>query len=384
MNGARVESLGLIPVSVAYRIPEVSSVVYRRGVTSVVVKIRDTDGRVGWGEACVGASSEAVRAALETMRPFVVGQLVSDYEAIRHEVFHRGLWAYQAMTGSYAWCGLEMALLDLHGQAERKPMWSLWGELQRTEVDYFYYFSRGNPDLVDEQLEEVRNGGYRVVYLKVGLDSAVETSLLRELRDKLGPEIDLRVDANGAWSVGEALEHLGRWSAEFGIGLCEQPVPEFPPDLMQGLRRKLDIALAANEGMGPANLAEFFIREEVADVYTFSPYWVSGSTEFLRLSEMASSKGATICRHTHGELGIAATAFHHLALVTPGLGVGNQQTASELSFDVLETPTPTRTSSLWGTIESPGLGVSIDEDAVEKAAAIYAQVGQFLPYSPKG
>ena len=384
MTGARVESVDFISVGVPYRIPEVSSVVYRRGVTSVVVKIRDTDGRVGWGEACVGASSQATRAALETMRPFVVGQLVSEYDTIRHEVFHRGLWAYQAMTGSYAWCGLEMALLDLHGQAEQKPLWSLLGELQRTEVDYFYYFSRGNPDLVDEQLEEVRNGGYRVVYLKVGLDSAVETSLLRELRDKLGPEIDLRVDANGAWSVEEALEHLARWSAEFGIGLCEQPVPEFPPDLMQGLRRKLDIALAANEGMGPANLAEFFIREEVADVYTFSPYWVSGSKEFLRLSALASSKGATICRHTHGELGIAATAFHHLALVTPGLGTGNQQTASELSFDVLETPTPTRTSSIWGTIDSPGLGVRIDEDAVEKAAAIYSQAGQFLPYSPEG
>lgn len=89
MNDARVESLELIPVSVPYRIPEVSSVVYRRGVTSIVVKIWDTDGRVGWGEACVGASSEAVRAALETMKPFVVGQLVSDYEFIRHEVFHR-------------------------------------------------------------------------------------------------------------------------------------------------------------------------------------------------------------------------------------------------------------------------------------------------------
>lgn len=38
----------------------------------------------------------------------------------------------------------------------------------------------------------------------------------------------------------------------------------------------------------------------------------------------------------------------------------------------------------WGAIESPGLGVSIDEDAVERAAAIYAQVGQFLPYSPEG
>lgn len=384
MNGARVESLELIPVSVPYRIPEVSSVVYRRGVTSVVVKIRDTDGRVGWGEACVGASSEAVHAALETMRTFVVGQLVSEYKAIRHEIFHRGLWAYQAMTGSYAWCGLEMALLDLHGQAEQKPMWSLLSDLQRTEVDYFYYFSRGNPDLFDEQLDEVRNGGYRVVYVKVGIDSTFETSLLRQLREKLGAEIELRVDANGAWSVEEALEHLARWSAEFGIGLCEQPVPEFPPDLMQGLRRKLDIALAANEGMGPANLAEFFIREDVADVYTFSPYWVSGSTEFLRLSEIAKSKGATICRHTHGELGIAATAFHHLALVAPGLGIGNQQTASELAFDVLETPTPTRKSSLWGTIESPGLGVSIDEDALEKASTSYAQIGQFLPYTPPG
>jgi len=379
-----VESIELIPVSIPYRIPEVSSVVYRRGVTSILVKIRDTEGRVGWGEACVGASSEAILAALKTMVPFTAGKTVSDYEAIRKEVFHRGLWAYQPMTGSYAWCAIEMALMDLHGQAAGKPVWSLLGGLRRSEVDYFYYFSRGNPSQFDEQINDVIRGAYKVVYLKVGTDSVSETSLLAYLRDKLGPGIEIRIDANGAWNIEEARRNLEEWSARFDVGFCEQPVPEFPPTLMQALRGGLGISLAANEGMGPADLAEFFIRADVADVYTFSPYWVAGSREFLRLSEIAATLGASICRHTHGELGIAATAFHHVALVAQGLGIGNQQTATELEFDVVEGSTPTRSSSVWGAPESPGLGLSIDEEALEKASAIYAEVGQFQPYSPEG
>ena len=384
MSVSLIHSIELIPVGVPYRIPEVSSVVFRRGVTSILVRIRDTEGRVGWGEACVGASSEAILAALKTMMPFAAGRAASDYEAIRREVFHRGLWAYQPVTGSYAWCAIEMALMDLHGQAIGKPVWSLLGGLQRTEVDYFYYFSRGNPRQFDEQIDDVTRGGYKVVYLKVGTDSVAETSLLGYLRDKLGAETEIRIDANGAWGVQEARQNLEDWSARFGVGFCEQPVPEFPPTLMQELRRSLEISFAANEGMGPADLAEFFIREDVADVYTFSPYWVAGSLEFLRLSEVAASRGASICRHTHGELGIAATAFHHVALVTKGLGIGNQQTATELEFDVVKGSTPTRESAVWGTPDSPGLGISIDEEAVKKASSIYARLGQFQPYSPEG
>lgn len=383
MARLQVDSVEFIPVGVPYRIPEVSSVVYRRGVTAVLVKMQDSEGRVGWGEACVGASSEAVLGALMTMKPFVVGRGLSEWDAIRREVFHRGLWAYQPMTGSYAWCALEMAMMDLQGQAEGKPMWSLLGELQRTEVDYFYYFSRGNPRLVDEQIDEIQRSGYQVVYVKVGLDSEEETNLLRELRVKLGSEIELRIDANGAWSIEEAKRQLELWSREFGIALCEQPVPEFPPDLMKGLRKVVSVALAANEGMGPAHLAEYLIGEEVADVYTFSPYWVSGSTEFLRLAAKVHLYGASICRHTHGELGIAATAFQHVALVTPGLGSGNQQTSSELTFDVLETSAPTASSSTWGVINKPGLGVTIDEDSVARAAKVYSESGQFLPYAPE-
>lgn len=377
-----IVSVDLFPVGVPYKSPEISSVVFRRGVSAVLVKVRDSEGRIGWGEACVGASSEAILSALRTMVPFVVGRETSDYEHIRAEIFHRGLWAYQPITGSYAWCAVEMALLDLVGQANDTPVWALLGELQREEVDYFYYFSSGSTSYWDEQITLIEQGDYRIVYVKVGVDHDEETALLRYLRKSLGPEIELRVDANGAWNSADAHRILSGWSAEIGIGLCEQPVAEFPPQLMRELREKVSVPLAANEGMGPAPLAEVLIRERVADVYTFSPYWVGGVFEFLRLSSLAADHQASICRHTHGELGVAATAFHHVALVTPALVRGNQQTAAELEFDVVTEPVPTRTLSRWEKTDRPGLGIEVDEASLLRASEIYADSGQFLPYSP--
>jgi L-alanine-DL-glutamate epimerase-like enolase superfamily enzyme len=383
MPEATIRAIDFFPVSVPYSIPEASSVVFRRGVTAILTRVEDSSGRVGWGEACVGANAEAILAALESMRPFVLGSAINRRADVRAEIFHRGLWAYQPVTGSYAWCALEMAMLDLEGQATGQPVHTLLGDLKRTEVDYFFYFSRGDLSKEDEQIRHARDAGYQVVYLKVGIDAEAEGSLLGRLRSALGSDVDLRIDANGAWDIVEAKNNLTSWQAKHQVTFCEQPVPEFPLVLMQELGATVSVRLAANEGMGPASMAETLINGDVADVYTFSPYWVGGVDDFLRLSALAEGRGREVCRHTHGELGVAATAFHHAALVTPGLGRGNQQTASELSYDIIQERTPTRDSPTWGVPEAPGLGVSIDESALRRAAAEYEAQGQFLPYDPE-
>src|SRR5207247_415064 len=79
-------------------------------------------------------------------------------------------------------------------------------------------------------------------------------------------------------------------------------------------------------------------------------------------------EGLQVCKHTHGELGLAAAAGHHVVLTLPNGVEGHQQTAHLIEHDVLMEPIPIASGPRWGPIEAPGLGVEIDEDAVAEGA----------------
>jgi L-alanine-DL-glutamate epimerase-like enolase superfamily enzyme len=101
---------------------------------------------------------------------------------------------------------------------------------------------------------------------------------------------------------------------------------------------------------------------------------------FLTLSQLAHLEGQQVCKHSHGELGIAAAAAHHVMLALPNAVDGNQQTASLLSGDILTEPLPIATGPKWGRIDKPGLGVEVDGDRLAAAQEAYRREGQFVPF----
>ena len=122
------------------------------------------------------------------------------------------------------------------------------------------------------------------------------------------------------------------------------------------------------------------ITARQADVYCFSPYWVGSLAGFQRLAWVAEYEGLQVCKHTHGELGVAAAAVHHVVLTLPNGVDGHQQTAHVMEHDVLTEPIPIATGPCWGAIDAPGLGVEVDESAVADAAARYRADGQYRPW----
>jgi L-alanine-DL-glutamate epimerase-like enolase superfamily enzyme len=375
---ARVEA---IPVSVPYRHRELSSLVARDGVTDVLVRVTTDDGATGWGEACTGADAASVVAAVEAMAPLVTGRDPWSRELMRADAFSHGLWQFRAGTGNFAWAGIDMALADICGRACGEPLWRLLGGVRTTEASYFCYLARGDDEDLGQQVASAREAGYDVFYLKVGVDDAEDLRMVAAVRTALGDGPLLRLDANASWSGPAALRQLERLAA-YDIDFVEQPVREHPLEQMAELRARLPMALCANEGLWSEADAYARIRARAADVFCFSPYWVGSLAAFQRMAYVAELEGLRVCKHTHGELGIAAAASHHV-LLTLGNGVaGHQQTASMLVHDVLREPLPIADGPHWGMIEGAGLGVEVDEDAVAEAAGRYRRDGQYLPWQP--
>lgn len=375
----KIATIEMIPVSVPYRHREVSSQVARDGVSDVLVKLTTDDGLIGWGEACCGADTASVEAALQAMTPLVVGRDPWNREAMRRDVFTHGLWQFRAGTGNFAWAGIDMALWDVCGRACDQPLWRLLGGLHQSEATYFYYLARGSRESLVTQVGDGLTAGFEVFYLKVGLDDSEDVEMVSTVREALGPNPRLRLDANGAWTISQALRNL-RAMGEYDIDFVEQPVRDHPVGQLAEVRARIGTAVCANEGMWSEADAYARIRAREADVFCFSPYWVGSIGGFHRLSWLAHYEGLQVCKHTHGELGLAAAAGHHVVLTLPNGVEGHQQTAYLMEHDILTEPIPIASGPRWGVIERPGLGVEVDDAAVAQAAARYRSEGQYLPW----
>lgn len=375
----RIVSIEAIPASIPYDRREVSAQVARDGVTDVVVKVTTDNGLVGWGESCSGADVVSVGAAIEAMKPFVLGRDPWHRERIQADLWHHGLWQFRPMTGNFAWAGIDMALWDLVGKELNRPLHQLLGGNVRDTVSYFYYLSRGTPDDLAAQCAKGLTHGYGHFYLKVGLDPNEDQAMVAAVREALGPGPQLRLDANAAWTVSEALRHL-RVLSQYDIDFIEQPVREHPLAAMAEVRARSGIPVAANEGLWTKADTLDRLVGRVADVYCFSPYWVGSLTAFQRLSWLADSFGAGVCKHTHGEFGIAAAASQQVLLTLPSIVEGHQQTASHMQGDVLAQEIPISSGPHWKVDSRPGLGIEVDDDRLAEAAARYERDGPLVPY----
>jgi L-alanine-DL-glutamate epimerase-like enolase superfamily enzyme len=275
-----------------------------------------------------------------------------------------------------------MALLDICGKDAGQPLYRLLGGPVRHDVSYFYYLARGDKESLITQCRDGLAKGFETFYIKVGLREADDIRMVSWIREAIGPEPRLRIDANGAWSSPQAIRMLHRL-AEYDIDFVEQPVRDNPIARLAELRGRVPMAVAANEGL--ITEAEAFARiiTPQADVYCFSPYWTGSVISFQRMAHVAWLQGLQVCKHSHGELGIAAVASQHVLLTLPNIVEGNQQTAYMMTNDILTEVIPISAGPTWGLPEGVGLGIDVDPDALAEAAERYRVDGQFLPYDER-
>ena len=376
---SRIISLEFTPVSVPYTHRERSSQVERDGVSDVVVKASTDDGLTGWGESCSGADIHSVLEALQAMEAFVLGRSPWESERIRADLWHRGLWNFRKGTGAFAYAGIDMALWDLCGKISGQPLYHRLGGAVREQATYFYYLAWDHAAGLTNQCQDGLSRGYTVFYLKVGKDIVAEREMVAAVRTAIGPKCRLRLDANGAWTVAEALRNLASLS-RFDIDFIEQPVAPDPVTNMCEVRQRSGVPVCANEGLWTVEDAYRQISNRTADVYCFSPYWVGSLVQFQRLAQVAAYEGMQVCKHTHGELGIAAAACHHVLMTLPNIVEGNQQTAQMMREDVLKQPLPIAGNPVWGLPDGPGLGVEVDAAKLALGYDNFRRHRQYLPY----
>jgi L-Ala-D/L-Glu epimerase / N-acetyl-D-glutamate racemase len=260
-------------------------------------------------------------------------------------------------ASAQALAAVDIALHDLAGQASGDPVWRLLGATEAKPVVCNATLPAANPAATRAMTEEWAADGFRTFKLKVGL--AGDVTQVATVRQALGPDAPIRVDANGAWSVTDAVERLQALERH-AIELAEQPVGTF--EQMVEVRRQVQVRMSADESLvSPfdARRARDLGACEIAAVKVAK---VGGLGAALEIAEVIP---AYLSSALEGPVGITAAAHAVQALSGHGGDAGVAHgLATERLFSVSVGRGAEADRDELRLDDRPGLGVELDEDAL--------------------
>ena len=274
----------------------------------VTVRLEDGDGYVGLGESAPlpdyhGVNADDVLEALEAARASLTGAPVgsSAREALAD-------WTRMAVLPAVA--AVDLALWDLEGRRTGQPVWRLLGARDAAAVEVNYTIAAADRAGAASEAAHARTAGFRCVKAKVGIGD--DAGRLAAVRAVLGPDVAIRLDANGAWSVEHAVAAL-RALAPVGLELCEEPVRGLE-QTREVARAMPDVAIALDETASAAGALE----DRVCTAVCLKIAACGGITELLEAARRARAVGYEVylASTLDGPLGIAA-ALHAAAALRP-------------------------------------------------------------------
>ncbi|MHB9072691.1 MAG: mandelate racemase/muconate lactonizing enzyme family protein [Desulfobaccales bacterium] len=347
------------------------------GSDNLVLRVTTADSVKGYGEG--------------VPRTFVTGEVLNDSLAFLQEVlapellarkFHSPQALLVAMEDLYgqtqawrhpaAFCALETALLDAAGRSWMLPLSELIGPKLRQSVVYSAVITMMSPEQMSQIFHLVKMLQMRFVKLKVGTATDLET--LRLARDILGFEVDIRVDANSAWSPSEAIARL-KEMAPYRISAVEQPVAKADFTGLKEVQDAAGIPVIADESLCTEEDAKRLIDLKACQVFNIRLSKCGGLGAAKRIRRMADKAGI-LCQLgcQVGETSILSAAGRHFAVTVPHLSyVEGSYSHYLLTKDVVAQPVDFQNGGLAYELPGFGLGIEVLEEVLSELAVSHHQ-----------
>ncbi|MFZ4724244.1 MAG: enolase C-terminal domain-like protein [Paludibacter sp.] len=355
-----------------------------------ILELITDEGIVGLGE--VGGGDQ--RGALLKLKPRILGMDPFDLEAIKLKV----LRSIYYLSNSRLYGAIEIACLDIMGKACNVPMHKLIGGALRPEIPMigylFWRYDRPGgghdkyaEDMADLCVELKETLGVTAMKLKAGvMDPMEEVRVLELCRQRLGDDFGLRIDPNGVWSVATAVK-AGRRLEDLEIQYFEDP--SWGLEGMRRVKEQVRIPLATNmypnkfDDLGPA-----IHMNSIDIVLTDLHYW-EGPRGVKDLSAICQTFNLGVAMHSGAEFGIELAAMLHTASTLPTMTMEGDAHYHYLEDDIIIGGKMEYVNGAIKVPEGPGLGVTLDEEKMEKYERYYEKMGDYYarfhqdPYRPE-
>ena len=348
----------------------------------VIIKLFTDEGLIGLGEAPVlkdwggdhgryfGETPQTTMHIInDILAPALAGQDPGRFEAV-HALMDKTVKGYP-----YCKAAIDAALYDVVGKALKVPAYQLLGGLCRDRVPIAHSLGLMEIDKAVEEALQAKSEGVKTIKLKAGVDQKRDVELVKRIREAIGPDLNICVDANQGYPTAKAAVKITRAMEEFDLLYMEQPVEGL--DRMAEVARRVDTPIMADESAWtPQDVLDIAAKKaaDMISIYTTKP---GGMFKAKKVAAVAEAAGLGCNVNGSVETGVGNAANVHLAastgVVTYGCVVpvstpkekGKGRIAGiYYQDDIIREPFEYAAGDIIVS-SKPGLGIELDEDKLK-------------------
>jgi L-alanine-DL-glutamate epimerase-like enolase superfamily enzyme len=344
-----------------------------------LVKLRTTDGAVGWGE-CISQWPEAavaVRALIESgLGSMVLGTDPEDVALTWQRLRQHTFWYGNGGIAAFAISALDMALWDLKGKALNVPVYQLLGGRKREVLRACASVIFDTEDLVatGEQFADYASRGYTAVKggwgkspeTAFGRNPARDMELVRTIREAVGPAVDVVIDVGThvEWTVQHAIKMAHQFE-QYNLLWLEEPLPQDDIDGLSRLRSTTTIPIASGEKEWTLRAFKDLIRSGGVDIVMPDLGKAEGITGGKRIVDFAAAEGVGYTPHSWSTAINTAAAAHLYLSAANGVVFELKPDASPMQSELVTEPFRQRDGKV-DIPTGPGLGVDVNQEVVDR------------------
>lgn len=336
-----------------------------------LIAVYTDEGITGWGSAFT--NDALVSGSLRVLEPLYRGENPLEPERVSEKLHANTFWLGRGGSITHTISAIDIAMWDILGKATGQPVGRLLGGRYRNCVLPYASVLMEEPPSLREKLLSIREQGFRAFKIGWGPfgrhDNAMDEQMVRTARETIGPEPLLMVDAGASdafWAQGyKWAERTSRMLADYDVHWFEEPLsPDNMPDYVL-LREAAPVPIAGGEVLTRRQSFEPWIRAGAFDIVQPDVTKAGGLSECRKIAWMAEDRGLRLIPHGwNTAVGLAADL--HLASACRTTDLVEYLTGSPFIDEIVESKWKLDPAGMLVIPDSPGLGVSLDLDAVER------------------
>jgi L-alanine-DL-glutamate epimerase-like enolase superfamily enzyme len=344
--------------------PFITSLAYETHVENVIVVIRTEKGLTGFGECSpyMPVNGESIDTC------FIVGQyfakLLKGKNALKLTdalvAMDRLIYANTSIKSAF-----DIALHDIIGQHREVPIYKLYGGKNNKVLVTDYTVSLDNAEKMAADALKIKSQGYPSIKVKLGEAKKKDVERIKLIREAVGEDIPVRIDANQGWSVREAIETLKELD-KYNIEHCEEPIAKWNFMRLRKIKKQSPIPIMADESCGDAHDADRLLKLKACDMFNIKVGKAGGvynAYEIVKLGDKAKMH-MQVGAFLESRLGMTASA--HLALCSDNIVHCDFDTPLMFSEDIVSGGLTYHAKGVMKVPDLPGLGAIIDQTQLDK------------------
>ena len=361
----KITSIEIYQSPIMLKEPFITSFGVETHAENVIVAVHTDEGITGWGECSpfMPINGENMQTAVvvgQQLARLLIGKnplLIEEHHAVSDRLFY----ANTSIKSAF-----DIALYDIASQEAGVPLYRFLGGKKNKTLRIDYTISLDEADKMAGDAKKIAANGFQIIKVKVGESKEKDVARIQAIREAIGYEIPLRIDANQGWSVETAIETLQALKT-YKIQYCEEPVARWNYTSLPRIKKESPIAIMADESCCDHHDAKRLIGLNACDFFNIKLGKSSGIFKALKIVKLAEEAGINMQVGGFLESRLGFTASAHFALVSDAIVYYDWDTPLMFTEDPVVGGITYGRGGLITISEAPGLGAKLDDTYLKKA-----------------